>query len=960
MKLLRRPRKLDVNVSTGRFDRSDYYGAAKPDILFVIDPLVASADADEPPKPKRPITQRQMEFLTEHCKRHKIPLSRAAITWSCPPVMSETWDSDARMSDARKLARDDFCQTVQYASPKIIVCMGKSAASQTLNRAAQITKVRGVPQVNEEFGCLVYPTLGLNHVIRIPEQQRTFDADFATLAKIVEAGYELTYQTKIEQNYEWRSDISDLLRRAASGERLDLAVDIEGVGLRYYDPAGVLLCVQLCDRPGHAIALPVDYNPVKHRAPVKPNVRAHIVSQLKRLLEHKNVYCFGQNFKFDYLWLKHKLGIIVRNWTDDTICLMHGVDENMLDKSLDEITRQYVPEMSGYADEFNRDPVHLKKTRMDLVPPAKMLLYGCGDVDATYRAKLALETELKTDVKNYRCYQTVVMPALRAFAKIEDHGFIIDKPALKRFEKMLRNHQQKEYRELRAMVPKSITRDFLETHDEYVRQPRGSTEPRVLKKPASLTRPNFLRAMLFTHEDGIQLTPSVFTKSTAKLKDKSARVPSTSGKNHLAYFEHEHPFITRIMEYIKNEKLLGTYVGTEDVEDGEGVKGFYKYLFDNRIRPTYLLHRAVTGRTTSADPNGQNFPKRGKLAKQYRQIFVAPPGHVLLEVDFSQLELRIAAIMANDPTMLRLYREGADIHAATAAAVMGISFAEFNELPKEVRDKKRFQAKAVNFGFLYGMGWRKFMNYARTDYGITFTEEEAQNIRKTFFRLYRNLGTWHTTVREYAQQNGMVRSFDGRVRHLPSVFSPDEMIRSSAERQAINSPVQGFGSDLGLMALTLLVDNVDFNLVRPIGFIHDAIVCIAPEEHAVEAARLVKYWMEHIPLEKMFKFKSPIPIVAEASVGKNLAYMVELNDNDLADVNVCTWSHVRDREVSAWEAKLAKAKADGKPEKDWPSHPLGIVAKKPTMRLAPRRKFVKLKATPAMPKRKLILRRKAA
>src|SRR5690606_37446989 len=150
----------------------------------------------------------------------------------------------------------------------------------------------------------------------------------------------------------------------------------------------------------------------------------------------------------------------------------------------------------------------------------------------------------------------------------------------------------------------------------------------------------------------------------------------------------------------------------------------------------------------------------------------------------------------------------------------GLSIEEFNELPSDVRDFKRFQAKAVNFGFLYGMGWRKFIAYAKTDYGIEFTEEEAQNIQRTLFTLYSALKPWHNAMINWVNEHGWVRALDGRTRHLPSVHSPDEMIASMAQRQSINSPVQAFGSDCGLIALDQLVRNVSFDLVRPIGFIH--------------------------------------------------------------------------------------------------------------------------------------------
>jgi DNA polymerase I-like protein with 3'-5' exonuclease and polymerase domains len=925
--------------------------------MFVVDPVVARPEADEPPNTTTPVPGNQLKFLTELCQKHGIPVSKGAIVRACPPVLADTWNSDKQIGDWIKLHRQEFVDNVSKTKPKVIVAMGKSSARQVYNKSIKIMNIRGTPVPNEEFNCLVLPTVGLGHAIRIPEVQPLLDVDMATLSSMRDAGYTLDYQVTKNYNYRWTTDLGFLLKKAQKGP-LHLTVDTEGTGLRYYSKDFKILTVQLCWNEGEAVAVPVDYDPLymgardpqlRYDRPLNNIVRGRCVKQLRKLLTHPNVYCTGQNFKFDILALRHALGIEVANWEDDTICLAHGVDENILNKGLDELTRRFAPEMAGYADNFNRDAVHIGKTRMDLVHPDDMLSYGCGDSDACWRVKANLEAKLKQDKKAYRCYKLVVMPALRAFARIEDHGFNIDRKALKAFEKMLRAHQKKEYWRIRAMVPDSIRRLELfsgpgeqgcgQKYEKWDKRDRKN--PKKLKE-ASITRPGFLRAMLFTHPDGLQLTPVVFTKSTKAKRNPADRVPSTSGKNHLAYFEEDHPFIKPIMEYIQNEKLLGTYVGSdgEDDEDGGGtITGFYKYLVDNRIRPTYLLHRTVTGRSASADPNGQNFPKRGPLAKKYREIFVAPPGYVLLEVDFSQIELRIAAIMAQDPTMLELYRKGADIHAATAAAVMGISLEEFNNLPKDVRSLKRFQAKAVNFGFLYGMGWRKFITYARTEYKITFTEEEAQAIRNTFFRLYRRLKPWHNAMRGYAEEHGQVRAFSGRVRHLPSVYSPDETIKEMAMRQAINSPVQAMGSDLGLCAIAMLVNSVPFDVVRPIGFIHDALVCIAPEEHAVEAAQTIKRVMENIPTKTLFNWTPPIPIIAEASVGKTLAKMIEVKDDWYDDDNVINW---RDLQRVDWEArcKVAKAKGEKLPDRPWAPRLPKLVKFKP---LAHRRKLTILK-----------------
>ena len=876
---------------TQRITRPDYFGAAKPDILFVVDPYVAKVDDEEPPEPSAPLTKRQLEFLSNYCKKYELPLSKCAITWAVPPLMSEQWDSDKKLTDALKGHHNEFLDIVTKAKPRVIVACGKAAARQVLNRAVAITKIRGTPQRNEEYDCLVFPMLGLAHTIKIPDVEPTFDADMATLGKIHASGYKLKYQSEVKQDYRWITDLQFLLDNPPEY----LSVDIEGVGLRWYEPKSRILTVQLCTGPGVAYAVPINYNHVRGPgAPIDNVLKAKLVRQLKQLLENPKVKCFGQNFKFDFMMLRAKLGITVATYEDDTILLSHAVDENLKQRSLDEITRLYVPALSGYADEFNRDPIHQKKSRMDLVPPDKMLMYGCGDTDAAWRNRDVLLERLKQDKKAYHCYRTVVMPAMRAFCDVEVHGIPVSLPALRRFEVELRKHQQAEYKRILKMVPPVI-------RNEYILKDK--------KWKGSITRREFLLQMLFTHPAGLRLTPKQFTKGTKNLKDKTARVPSVSSKDHLPYFEDK-PFVAEIMKYIKNEKLLGTYVGTEgDGEDEGSVKGFYKYTVDGLIRPSYLLHGTTTGRSSTKDPNGQNFPKHGEMAKRYREIFVAPPGKVLIEVDFSQLELRIAAILANEPTMMRLYREGADIHAMTAAAVMGITLEAFLALDPDTKAQKRFEAKAVNFGFLYGMGWRKFIVYAKTTYGVEFNDEEAQEIRQTFFRLYRNLKPWHEATRAFVKEHKYVRALDGRMRHLPSVGSPDEMVAQGAERQAINSPVQGFGSDLGLMALQLIHKNVDPKLVQPIGFIHDALVCIADEDKAKEAAATIKYWMEHIPLKKWFNFQPPIPIVAEASVGKNLSKMIEIKDKWFSDNDTKTYY---DLQMLAWKADCEKAIAKGK------------------------------------------------
>ena len=313
-------------------------------------------------------------------------------------------------------------------------------------------------------------------------------------------------------------------------------------------------------------------------------------------------------------------------------------------------------------------------------------------------------------------------------------------------------------------------------------------------------------------------------------------------------------------------------------------KGFWQYLQDNDdyIHPSFFLHRAVTGRTSSSDPNAQNLPKHGDLARQFRRIFIPPPGWVFLEADLSQIELRIAAWMAKDKAMLEIYQQGGDIHSFTASALVGVRFQEFltwkddvsffhDPVNPDIRTKKaafkhyRFLAKAVNFGFLYGQWWTGFKVYARTDFGVKLTDAQAKEFRELFFKRYSGLEQWHKNVKAFANKHEFVRALHGAVRHLPSVNSVDEGIQKSAERQAVNSPVQRFASDMGVMAMNRFNRDCPWDRMYAVAFIHDALIICAREDSWMEAAGAGKFYMETNPLKRMFGIEPPLPIVADVT-----------------------------------------------------------------------------------------------
>jgi len=727
--------------------------------------------------------------------------------------------------------REHLLRLIEKMKPDVIIPLGAEAAKAVAGRSVKISKVRGVPEYNREHETWVLPIMDPTHVHLNPQHEPIFASDCKSLGRFVDHDYDLeAAEQDVLGKYELITDLQFLIDE----EPELLAFDTETKGMRWQESSCKLLTMQFCTEPGRAYLLSWDHPD----APASMRQKAKIIRQLKQLLQNPKTSVFGQNLKYDALWILDRLGFRFRI-DHDTLMLAAIVDENSMTKDLDTLTKIYAPEMAGYADTFNSK---YDKSRMDLVPLTEILGYGCGDVDACFRVFEELGHEVYQDEKLWAYYRRVAIPGINAFVPIEHTGMNVDELALDEFEDVLAEYVEDIRVRLMAQVPRSIKQIHAEAGLKF-------------------SRKAFLLDILFNHADGYRLTPRTYTKATQNL-DPEFQIPSTSSKDHLPFFfDHAHAgeFCTDLAEWMKMDRLLGT-----------NVRRFREnYIVNGKIHPIYSLWTAVTGRTASRDPNGQNFPKRGKQAKAYRKIFIPPPGFVVLEADLSQAELRISADMSNDRTMLSIYGSGGDIHKATATIVMGVTMKEFDALPKEEQSLARFKAKAVNFGFLYGMGWRKFIIYAKTQYGVEFTEQEARRIRSGFFSKYCSLPLWHDATRDFAMDYGYVRSYSGRIRHLPMVHSEDTGIQAEAVRQAINSPVQNFGSDLGVMSIARLVAEVNPEYMQVMGFVHDAIYAYVPEDCLEWGAKTLKHYMETNPLEEWFGRKMKVPIVADVGFGWN-------------------------------------------------------------------------------------------
>lgn len=275
--------------------------------------------------------------------------------------------------------------------------------------------------------------------------------------------------------------------------------------------------------------------------------------------------------------------------------------------------------------------------------------------------------------------------------------------------------------------------------------------------------------------------------------------------------------------------------------------------YKSRIHPNFNLTNVVSGRTSCNNPNLQQVPR----TKDIRGLFSGAPGMILFEADYSQLELRIAAHYANERTMLQIYQENGDIHTETARL-----FTNGRDPTKEERGK----AKAVNFGFLYGMQAKKFVAYALNSYGQAFTQSEAEHIRNLFFAKYSRLLPWHAEQEQLCEMQGGIYNLFGRFRRLPLIYSDNKWERASAVRRAINTPVQGSGSDLLISAVTQI--NRELKGIAWVGAtVHDSIIGECHEEDKDYVDEVIRRIMLHPKALDDFGVELRVPLDVDIGWG---------------------------------------------------------------------------------------------
>jgi len=358
-----------------------------------------------------------------------------------------------------------------------------------------------------------------------------------------------------------------------------------------------------------------------------------------------------------------------------------------------------------------------------------------------------------------------------------------------------------------------------------------------------------LAGMEFNISSPQQLAEVLFEKlklETKGLKKTPGRVISTAAPE-LIKLKGKHKIIDEILEYRELAKLKSTYI--------DALPGLIDK--DGRLHTQYDQLGTATGRLSSKNPNLQNIPVKTELGNEIRKAFVAEKGFLLLSADYSQLELRIVASLADDKKMIDILKKGEDIHSATAAEVFEVSL-------EDVTPKMRKSAKALNFGVIYGMSMHGFSQAA----GIDF--EKAKTFIKKYFEEFKGVARYIEETKRKVAKAGYVETLFGRKRFLPEINSSAWDLRAQAERAAINFPVQGTAADLVKMAMTevSLKFKVKSEKLRMLLQVHDELVFEIVKESANEAAREIKEAMENV-------YELAAPLKVEIEIGQSWGELSE-------------------------------------------------------------------------------------
>ena len=536
----------------------------------------------------------------------------------------------------------------------------------------------------------------------------------------------------------------------------------------------------------------VSYELVKNQL----NLTACLVA-LKPILEDEQIKKIGQNIKYDLtVFANH--GIEVQGVAFDT--MLESYTQNSTGRhNMDDLAERYLGHKTIVFEEVagkGKNQLTFDKIALDVASE-----YAAEDADVTMKLHQTLFPELEKTPTLLKLFNEIEMPLVRVLSHIERNGVLIDP------QKLLAQSQEIEQR--------------LAEVEAEVHQVAG---------------------LEFNLASTKQLQEILFEKLGLPVKKKTPKGAPSTNEEVLEELAQEGHIVPKLLiEHRGLSKLKSTY--TDKLPQMINPK-------TGRVHTSYHQAVTATGRLSSSDPNLQNIPIRNEEGRRIRQAFIALEGYKIVAADYSQIELRIMAHLANDAGMQKAFAEGKDIHRSTAAEIFGVSL-------EEVTNEQRRNAKAINFGLIYGMSEFGLSNQ------LGISRQEARSYMDAYFNRYPNVLQFMTDIKTKAAEQGYVETLLGRRLYLPEIKSSNAMRRKAAERVAINAPMQGTAADIIKVAM-IGIDKMIFGdeNIKMIMQVHDELVFEVKAEKVDHYSQLIKEEMEKA-------IKLHVPLIADIDVGDN-------------------------------------------------------------------------------------------
>lgn len=657
-------------------------------------------------------------------------------------------------------------------------------------------------------------------------------------------------------------------------------------GPQYKEDAPTVIGISY--QPGITYVIPLDH----HESPFKGHTKGILRLLSRQIFENRSVIKVGYNLKFELRWLI-RYGCTFKGIVLDVMLAKYLLDEER-PNDLKSLVSNKIPEYSGYEDEVRN--LRKQYRTWALIPLEKLSPYNAIDCDLTLRLLFQLEPKLIAG-GFYNLFRNMCNMQTRVLAESEAMGMNVDRKYLrnlcettkneidKYLHILLAHHKIKGFQRwrLKEKAKKLIKEVQAEIKEILVDENKNDAQKQrlinarnqkvsryiagelITKKEKvddfNMNSPNQLVDFIYLSPAGLDMPIVKYTKNKETKQDTDR--PSTDEEAlEQLIFKDKSGFIKQLMAYRTITKLYSTYmVGME-----------YRMTPNDRIHGSFLIHGTVTGRLSSKNPNLQNIP-RDTTSSQIKRMFICPPGHVLLECDYGQAELRVVAELSGDKAMLDIFNKGYNVHVATACK-MNKCFDEYDKVKAILKDpkhpefthweKEKKKGKTLNFSILYMQSDKETAKQMTFEFGYEVTMDEAAAFKLDWFDEFPGIKKWIKNQAVMVKRDGYVKNMFGRKRRLPDINSTMTGKINKAIRDAVNAPVQGASSDFTQLATIELRRDIlrgdlimtDYVEYLPQAYtVHDSIGFYIQPKYIHEAVPKVLELMHRGMTQKYFGFE---------------------------------------------------------------------------------------------------------